>query len=110
MATETDTTTAGVDPCTWCGVAALTQVAAALIGLSTWTSSEFASDFENGTHTAGGASVVVATVLSIIGIFCALTAIFRPRASACARRLGALLLLGGCMTGLMLLPLLDHQS
>lgn len=106
MATETGATTAGVDAWMCCGVSALTQVSAALIGLSASTSVEFASDFENGTHTAGGVSVVVATVLSIIGMFCALTAIFRPQASAFTSGLGSLLLLGGCTTGLMLLPLL----
>jgi hypothetical protein len=93
----------------WCGFAALSQVTAGLIGLSVWTSSEFATDFENGTRTAG-AIAVTATVLSIIGIFCALAAIFRPEAGARACATGSLLLLAGCVTGLLNLPLVAHYG
>ncbi|CAN5797982.1 hypothetical protein BH10ACT9_BH10ACT9_54820 [soil metagenome] len=95
----------------WCGFAALSQVTAGLIGLSVWTSTEFATDFENGTRTAGaGAVSVVATVLSIIGIFCALAAVFRPGSGARACVAGSLLLLAGCVTGLLNLPLVGHYG
>ncbi|MET0896953.1 MAG: hypothetical protein ABWY45_03465 [Mycobacterium sp.] len=95
----------------WCGVAAVSQVAAGLLALSVWTSAEFATDFENGTHTAGaGLPALMATVLAIVGIFCALAAIFRPEAGPIACGMGTLLLLGGCATGLLLLPLMGHYG
>jgi hypothetical protein len=100
MATETSASTL-------CGVAAVSQLGAGLTALSVWTS----TDFENGTRTAGGgAAAVMATALSVIGIFCALAAIFRPKAGPLACGIGTFLLLGGCVTGLLLLPLMGHYG
>ena len=116
MATETSAAVGAVSASMWgarmwCGMAAVSQLFAGLIALSMWTSTEFATDFENGTHTAGaGAAVIGATALAVIGIFCALAAIFRPQASPFDCAMGTFLLLGGCVTGLLLLPLVGHYG
>lgn len=93
----------------WCGGAAFCQFVAAALVVSVYASADFATDFENGTRTAGaGTSATASTVLLIIGIFCALVSIFHPAASRPAATVGSLLLMGGCYTGLAALPLLGH--
>ncbi|BBY84570.1 Uncharacterised protein [Mycolicibacterium tokaiense] len=93
----------------WCGGAAFCQFVAAALVVSVYASADFATDFENGTRTAGaGTSATASTVLLIIGIFCALVSIFHPAGSRPAATVGSLLLMGGCYTGLAALPLLGH--
>ncbi|AQA04064.1 hypothetical protein BVC93_18350 [Mycobacterium sp. MS1601] len=95
----------------WCAAAALCQFWAAVLAVSVWATPDFATDFENGTRIANaGSSATLSAVLSIVGIFCALAAIFRPRASALAAGAGAVLLLTGCATGLSALPLIGHYG
>ncbi|MGB3486171.1 MAG: hypothetical protein WBB07_28620 [Mycobacterium sp.] len=103
------TARAGGTASLWCAVAAVAQLWAGLIVFSVWTSESFAADFENGTRLAdAGAAAIVATVLTVVAILSTLAAIFHPRASGLVCGIGALLLVSGCVTGLLALPLLEH--
>ncbi len=91
----------------WCS--AVCFAVAAALAVPVWLSSEFAADFDGGTHTAHvSGSIGVAAGFLVAGAVAALAAIVRGGGYR-VRAVGVLLLLlGGPAVAVLTLPLLDY--